>query len=386
MEERVKSTHQAELVKIEMTKIENAETLSVVPVYGYNVVIKSELWEGIAYGIWFPPDVLLDTTRPEFIFLHPDAKYAEDGSRGGSYARIKAKKIRGTISYGVMIPATSEDSSLSGEELFIKYGAKRYEPPMNTGGGKNNIASGGEACSGPGCYHVKYDVDSLQRYAHKCLTEGEPVFVTEKIHGANGRWVFHNGEFYCGSRTEWKREYALPPDVSVIEARMRANAPASEELELRIEAIKKKVSEAKPSQNMWWKGLRAYPKMVEFLQNNPDTLVYGEVYGAVQDLRYGVPNGEVRIGVFDLMKDGRWLDPDEARKAGEALPWVPTISEAMPYNLKELLEIAEGNSRVPGAENQLMEGVVVSPIKERNDPHLGRVKLKIVSLRYLDKK
>ena len=48
------------------------------------------------------------------------------------------------------------------------------------------------------------------------------------------------------------------------------------------------------------------------------------------------------------------------------------------------MEIALGDSVIPGAKH-MKEGVVVKPVKERRDPDLGRVQLKIVSPRYLEK-
>lgn len=92
---------------------------------------------------------------------------------------------------------------------------------------------------------------SVRRCAH-AFHEGEPVRVIERIHGANGHRCFVDGQMFTGSRTEWKKEASVP-------------------------------------------GLD----------------VYGEVYGRVQDLRYGRPG--VRILVFDLLSpEGVWTDPEKA--------------------------------------------------------------------------
>ena len=56
----------------------------------------------------------------------------------------------------------------------------------------------------------------------------------------------------------------------------------------------------------------------------------------------------------------------------------------MLFDLDAVLVLAEGNSLVPGA-NHMREGIVVKPIKERTDPEVGRVCLKVVSNAYLEK-
>lgn len=382
----VKSTHQAELVKIQMEKHPNADTLSIIPIFGYTYVGRTETWQGVEYGVWFPPDTLVDTHLPAFHELIPDGKYNADSSKGGSFARIKAKKLRGVVSYGYMIPATAID--INHPDLFSFYGAAHYDPPMQNVG--NGVATGGEVGHAPKVYHVKYDVDSFQRYAQQMFVEGEPVFVTEKIHGANGRWVFEKGEFFCGSRTEWKKEFATPPDPTEIEKGMRAKLAgkmADEEIETKVAAMRTKFESnaSKPqAQNMWWKALRQYPEIMQWLQENEGTVLYGEVYGAVQNMKYGVPAGEVRIAIFDMLKDGKWVDAEQFN-GYDFLPRVPVLASFMPYDFDKLVELAEGPSLIAGA-NHFREGIVVRTMKERNHPRLGRCNLKIVSPSYLESK
>lgn len=387
------STHQAELVKVNLRKHPNADKLSLIDIYGYTYVGQTEKWESVAYGIWFCPDTLVDTTRPEFSELLPDAKFNADSTKGGVYARIKAKKLRGVVSYGYMIPAAPEDNICLGLDiLYDKYGAKRYEPPLISQPGKGGFASGGEVGKAPSCYHVKYDVDSFLRYGKEVFVDGEPVVVTEKIHGANGRWVFHNGEFYCGSRTEWKKEFATPPDPAEIEMRMREKLAGKMDevaIQERVDAMKAKHSDASntgAAQNMWWKALRQYPEMMAWLERNPDTVLYGEVYGQVQNLKYGTQPGEVRIALFDILKNGQWVSHhDTTFMDTHNLPWVPTLACCEPFNFDKLVEMAEGQSLIEGADH-IKEGVCVRPVVERRHPSIGRVHLKIINPAYYDMK
>ncbi len=153
---------------------------------------------------------------------------------------------------------------------------------------------------------------------------------------------------YCGSRTRWKKFH---------------------------------------ESNSWWKALINTPSLQNFCRDNPGVAVYGEIYGEIQDMRYNVPNGEIRFAAFDILKDGKWVDPLPARELAKDIPWVPTVSESFPFNFDKVVEIAEGDSLVPGDKpGGISEGVVCKPIIERVDYKVGRVCLKFVSLRYHQRK
>lgn len=204
------STHKVEVVEVKLYPHPNADTLSLVSIYGYQCIVKTKDWECVTRAAYIVPDSLVDTRLPEFTFLAGDAKYDAESNRGGPYARIRAKKLRGIVSYGLMLPLP-RGTELDGD-VAEKYGVLHYDPPVQ-GSGKSGggFYTSGEVESGPNLFSPKYDVDSFQRYAKQLFVDGEAVHASEKIHGANGRWVYHNERYYCGSRTEWKREYAQIP-------------------------------------------------------------------------------------------------------------------------------------------------------------------------------
>ena len=47
--------------------------------------------------------------------------------------------------------------------------------------------------------------DTIRRY--DLFVPGEPVYVTEKIHGECMRVTFHDGRIQVGSRDEWKKQH-----------------------------------------------------------------------------------------------------------------------------------------------------------------------------------
>jgi ATP-dependent RNA circularization protein (DNA/RNA ligase family) len=147
---------------------------------------------------------------------------------------------------------------------------------------------------------------------------------------------------WCGSRTEWKRD---------------------------------------DGQSVWWKALT--PEMEEFCLHNPGFVLYGEVYGRVQSLRYGLENG-VAFVAFDVLQDkGTFVDALPAREVlGQyGIPQVPLIAYE-PFDFDTILSHAEGPSLMPGA-NHVREGCVVKPERERWHQSVGRVTLKVVGAGYL---
>ncbi len=222
----------------------------------------------------------MDVSRPEFSFLADKAK--ADGR-----ARIKAMKLRGVLSFGLLVPAP--DGAKLGEDLAGVWDIQHYDPPVGGAGERGGLVTGGEVASPPSVYTVKYDLESGRRYAAQLFTTGEPVVVTEKIHGANARYVFKDGVMYCGSRTEWKKEY---PDYShiteegltakILEGdRGRAKldrVPMTEDTarERAREIVQKlKAKTENPSKNLWWQALEATPALRAFCERNPGLIVYG---------------------------------------------------------------------------------------------------------------
>jgi len=122
--------------------------------------------------------------------------------------------------------------------------------------------------------------------------------------------------------------------------------------------------------------------MFEDLKTNHKVIeIFGETYGRVQSLKYGI-NG-IAFRCFALKLDGRYVDFDERVSIcnGFGIPMVPVLYRG-PYSLEKIKELSEGNTTVADID-QIREGTVVQPVKERSHPALGRVILKYVSDTYL---
>lgn len=326
------STHKCPVVPIKLEPHPNADSLSVVRVNEFTYVAKTSDWQNVPLGVWIEPDYVVPADRPEFTWLKEIYKEIENNGVKGY--RIRVKKLRKIMSMGLMIPAP--EGAKIGDDYREHYGIVRYEPP-------EPMSTGGEATKPPPGNRPVYDIENAYNYVH-LFTDGEPVVGTEKVHGCNGRWACVDGVMFCGSRTEWKRQ---------------------------------------EEGNLWWKALANHPEVTEFCKANPDITVYGEVYGQVGGFNYGVPKGKVGIIVFDLLRNGTWIDHDEAKEIGKKLPWVPELY-CGPWNKELLFNMAEGQTTFKNASH-IREGIVVKPLKERTNLEIGRTQLKIVSNKFLEK-
>jgi hypothetical protein len=62
-----------------------------------------------------------------------------------------------------------------------------------------------------------------------------------------------------------------------------------------------------PTIDVWWLIAERYG-LADILKQEPDMVLYGEIYGHVQDLTYSVTKDEiVRFVAFDTYRDGHYL-------------------------------------------------------------------------------
>jgi len=342
------ATFRCEVVPVKLEPHPNADSLSLVKVWGYTVVVKTADWEGLDRGVYIPPDSVIPF-QPRFAFLFsPDrlTRWEESGSEvGGLTTRITVHRFRGVYSEGLLVPLEKEFECMAmGTDRAPAWGITHYEPPIK-------YQTRGQAVPAtpgpPGLVIPTYGVENFKRYGD-CIPAGTPVYVTEKIHGCSARYVYAgvqgwNREMFVGSRTSWKAYSQVDPWNQCLK------------------------------QNPWIEGwCRAYP----------DGVLYGEVFGQVQDLKYGAKNGELFFRAFDVWNRGRWLNYAELEGVVSPEHRAPVVFLG-PFDEKLVRKIAERDSVIcPG---QCAEGVVICPLVEMDSPIIGRVQLKIVSNRYLER-
>jgi RNA ligase (TIGR02306 family) len=362
----------------------NADRLDLVSPYGdglsYAVVARGTMKVGDKV-LWFDAvnEAMVPVSIPEFSFLQKDAK--------NGYARVKAKRLRGVVSRGLMVPARQEwiDAfSSQGAAVFNELlELKKYEVLDSRGRHPGSSFDAGSAASGPdsALCTTKYDVDSIVKNV-RMIPVGAEVVCTEKIHGANfgAGWASYNGEmkFHVRSRNMWKlkqetREKTLE-DGSTIQYEVGGG--------------------------MWWDVAIKY-NLSEKLQSRPGYFIYGEVYGQVQDLKYGLTTTE--FIAFDCWDSNtcRWLSWNELVELCNELDiphvpvvasmkWEPEVSSfitesgetRMNYKLsKEVISLSDGPTLLNNA-GHTREGIVIRYDRPPGDP-FERVILKLVGNDYL---
>lgn len=321
----------------EIRKHDNAETLELTTLDGFTVAFKQNQYVAGDLVIYIPPDMIVDTTLPEFSFL-------------GDKTRVKAVKLRGILSYGLIVPA--RPGMVEGQDVTKEINAKPYEVTQYKFDGET-LVDGALSKSPKG--EVTYtDIQSLRKY-DRILRKGEHVVIMEKLHGQNVRFVYQDGELYAGTHHQWLAEKDVPV----------------------------------------WRAAKDY-NLAKVLEDFPNKIFFGELFGWVQDLRYGHPQGQTSLRIFDIfdIERGRYMDFEEFAKS-VLNTWVNTIAHRLiccapilhsgPWQgLEYHKHLADGPSKE--CQNEIREGFVVRPIKERYDDHVGRVILKLHGDAYLQRK
>jgi RNA ligase (TIGR02306 family) len=319
-----------------ITKHPGADTLSMATIEGCPVIFGTEMFKEGDVAIYVPVDAVVPTTVPGTEFL-------------GKHRRIKAKKLRGIFSMGLLLPikglfpitveySGNQYAPEDGTNVAEVLGITKYEEPepifMQTGN-----------CSAPKTTNAPpvYDVESFRKY-HYLFEPGEEVYVSEKIHGTNARFVYWDGQLHCGSHKTWKTQ---------------------------------------DDNNLWWKVAKAY-NLEERLKRDPGMILYGEIYGRVQDLHYGAKLNELFFRAFDVYHTGvgQWLSylPFVCFCDELEIPRVPLLYKGPYLGFEDLAIFAEGQSTLAA---HIKEGFVIKPTMERWNNKTGRTIAKLISDAYL---
>lgn len=324
------NNHKALVYEIHKQPHGNADSLSVVNIDGFTVVVNSASWEDGQLAVFIQPDSLVDTNIECFSFLKDP--------KGRNPVRISVKKLRGIYSQGCLVPAP--EGSKVGDDVTELLQVKHYEPIIEETNTSTQV-------SGPPLFSSlpRYDLENFRKHA-KCFIDGEMVNVTEKINGQNLKCVYSAGRFYVGSKSRWVKE---------------------------------------EEGNGFWKAVRNNPNIERFCVENPNLVLWGEQYGKVKNFPYDCINGEVRFIAFDIRRqDLTFLGVQEFSDLMDKyqIPKVPVLGN-IPFNQEIITQMSEGETTLGKAKTR--EGCVVRSYTERIDNKYGRAILKLVSNIYLEK-
>lgn len=356
------STFRAEVVRVEVRKHPDADRLDIVKPVGkaWQCVDMRDRFKTGDLAVYFPVDSVLSKELVRDLGIE---KYY--------HSHLKTIKLRGYISQGMVVDLKTlhEKGYLASKivaevregddfnKFFFKPIVTKYEEiiPVNMSGVK--LPSDGRFVEFTNIENFKNFPDVFE--------VGEPVVITEKIHGTNFRTAVFDEDVLVGSHAV---NLAPPRDHTAWE---------------RFKAFFGAKLPQTNKNNLYWRA--AYFLEADDRIHSGEQ-VFGEIYGSgIQDLDYGIKDGEFDVAIIGVMKDGLYLgDADlDAYCAARSYRRVPVVYRG-PWKA-DLVALAGGMSTL--APTQIREGVVVTPQREQYSERLGGRKIiKIISDEYLLRK
>ena len=285
----------------------------------------------------------------DFLFERPDGK-------GKEHFRLKAARLRGQYSEGLLVPVPDAVPPVVGEDVSQVWNIGYYQAPERDAGPpgeptppaartwwwkfkrrlvrvQDNTMNGRMPL---------YGVASLRKLP-LLFEHGEDVVITEKIHGSNMRFGWLDGRFVVGSRM------VIKTDVRSWLARL-----------LRVGAA--------PGPGWYdgdlWTDAAIMHGLAEKTKHAPGLIFYAELYGRtpsdakIQDLTYGDEILGVRVfDVFDS-RARKWLEYGDAAWEARHIPIVPHLWEG-PFDLATIVRRVDTDWATSELASHIMAGVVV---------------------------
>ncbi len=322
------------IFKVEVVKINqiiphpNADRLDIASFegMGYQVITAKGNFQIGDLAFYFPIDSVI-----------PD-KYLDEFKIRNYYSKkLRAAKLRGIFSEGLLIPLTEENKYKVGDDCTEYFGVTKYEYPIPR-------AMKGKMESQIG--HYKFPSPENIKRCKDVMIEGEEVIVTEKIHGTN---------------------FTVLADAEGV---------------VKIGSHNYFWQNSEDNQNLVY--IRAYHENPSLQKLPSNTQVFGEIYG-VQDIKYGLTNGKIGLAIFAVRCGPEFLNYNDFIEFCEdfSLPRVPVLYQGA-YSWEAVSQFNNADSVIN--PSCMMEGVIIQPIQERTNPEVGRVVLKLISDRYLLRK
>lgn len=360
------STFAVKVVKIKAIEpIENADAIELVVVGDYRSVVKKGQFVAGDLCVYIPEAAIV----PDWLLK----EIGLEGKLAGSEKnRVKAIKLRGCLSQGIIVPLDIVTqygigdrpdvfNIHEGDDVSKLLGITKYEPPIP-------IHMAGEVYNAE--IGIKFDIENIKAYPD-VFVEGEDVSITEKIHG-----TFCS---VCLLPSNWGSEKHVLNRFVVASKGLAAKGVGFKDNEAN-------------KNNVYLRALKKgdiFNKILKYYDTwNFPIFFLGEVYGPVQDLHYG---DDLAFRVFDictgLIDELYYMSPTAVAEIcySVGLNMVPILYTG-PYSKDIVKKYTSGKETVSGKETHIREGVVIRPMKERRYPDLGRVILKSVSPEYLLRK
>ncbi len=378
---------------LDIKPIDGADKIELATIKGYQVVVQKGAFVVGDYVVYIPEDSIVPANILHTLNL--TGKLA-----GPDKNRVKAIKLKGVVSQGIVLPTQSLDNETlivtvhqndevgqialcdqfndgvktsycvqPDEDVATILRITKYDPPIP-------VAMAGEVYNAGKDVTVHFDVENLKSYPD-VLVEGEPVIFTEKGHGT-----------FTGIGI-------LPPSHrggQHIEGKFVIFSKG-----LGADGLCFKDNEANKN-NVYLKTLReagvlqALSDYWETMVNNDEPMfILGETYGgSVQKgMNYGtnVPQFRAFKIVVGFRGNQRFLDYSTYWQiiAKMGLQKMPVLYSG-PFTQEAVKMFTSGLETLSGTQSHIREGIVIEPEIPRYDNQIGHVLLKSVSDEYLTMK
>lgn len=345
--------------KIELFVHPNADALELGKVGSYQVVVQKGLYESGDEVVFAPEkSVLTGQIKSEF----------ENYLAGSDKDRVKAVRLRGEISSGIIIPkhlVTGFEIFNLGEDISDKLGITKYEPPIPT-----QLAGKVKSFDMP--FIGNHDCEHANVYVND-LIKGERVVITEKVHGS-----------------QFILAHEIETDKTIVSSKGM---------------LKSGLSIEESDDNTYWIATKN-DDIVGRITRNFDSgviQVFGEVIPVQKGYNYGQTKPTVRI--FDVRVNGDSIPYDKVPNDFSEI-WVPVIydgtlnleeKEVLIYedrekgirkvridNIlpKDVVNLCKGKELVSGNSVHIREGMVIRPYVDRNAKDGTKLRLKVINPAY----
>lgn len=403
------SDFQAPIVKLEIREHPNAHSLEIAKIDGYECIVGKGEFRSGDLAVYIPEQSVLPQELIERLGL-------VDKLSGSAKNRVKAIKLRGILSQGLICPlsylpkANKDPGYVLGQDCSDILGLLKYEPVLPAVMGGNVWYAGPQKT-------INYDIENIKRYTN-VFVDGEEVVYSEKCHGTFlmvGRMPSsmkdeEQGIIVVSSKGQSAKGLALKSPVpadpltlwqkiqkkfwQVVAAFGPVEGTFAAYVSFRINKIK---NYGVNENNVYWRTAiqnKVADDVIYAIDEafTEPVFILGEIFGqGIQDLAYGFTSTVPGFRVFDVYVGipgkGRYLNDAELDTTCFKLKLdrVPVLYRG-PFSQKTLMEYTRGKEAVSGKALHIREGVVVCPVVERTHPKLGRVKLKSINEDYLLRK
>jgi RNA ligase (TIGR02306 family) len=389
------SKFECPVVRVRVEPHPNADQIEIARVGGYRSIVRKGQFRDGRLAVYIPEGAIV----PDWMLGAMELRGKLSGSARN---RVKAIKLRGVLSQGLLYPvdsvgAMSEEDTPThfvsvpdtdgfsvmivckeGDDLAELLGVIKYEPTIP-------VQMAGKIAGCDPATAIKYDFDSIQKKMD-LFAFGEEVVITEKIHGTlcmigvlpESRASLEARDRYMPLEVDGQRCYGVVSSKGLGAKGFMLDVSDTNNLY---------VQHAMP---IWQRLADEFDG--ELTMSTPTSVfLFGEIYGSgVQDLQYGLAGNQTRFVAFDLYTEADGFSSYHPLKVictRMSVAMVPELYRG-PFSHEVLTHLVRQESvlaRHNGAR-QLSEGVVVRPEFERADYRGNRAIAKLVGEAYLLRK